>query len=219
MSWLSKAVKGVGHTLGHYLSESGKLAGYIPGVGPVIGGAMTAAGGLIEGDPIKDALLNGAKAGVMQYGVGKLASHIPGVAKVGDMLKGAVSHVPGGSRTVNAVASRLPGVTSVGSMLGGGGGADGGGGGGFSGFLSKYGTPALLAAQGLNAANLGRQSSQYGKDALSSVQQSYAERAPLRAKGLAAMLNPASPNLSALRTVASSNPYAPKPATSMLEGA
>ena len=120
-------------------------------------------------------------------------------------LAGALSHIPGLSSVGNAVegaASHIPGVGAVEQFLGNNGGV--------SGVLSKYGAPALMAAQGLNAANLGKQSTEYAHNAMDSVNQSYNDRAPLRAQGIASMLHPQTPNLGSLQQIAGNSPYAPK---------
>lgn len=74
---------------------------------------------------------------------------------------------------------------------------------------SNAGLTALGVAQGVNAANLQKQSNQYAKDALGSVRQSYNERAPLRAQGLQGLTNPQSmalPELSSIRGELNSKP-------------
>jgi hypothetical protein len=136
MAWWN-SLKDLTHDIGHVTSEVGKVAGYVPGVGPLAGGLLTAAGGVIEGDPLKDALINGAKAGVTQYGVGKLAGSIPGLSGVVRKLPVVGSLLGGSGGSGSGAPGGIPGTSSdpstwdpmdPGSYLGGGssGGSAGG---------------------------------------------------------------------------------------------
>jgi hypothetical protein len=134
---------------------------------------------------------------------------IPGVSAIGDaMYNTAKQTIPGLSAVdtgLNAVANlagkggaagaagAIPGVSALKDFLTGNGGLN-----------------ALGAAQGVNAALLGKQSSNYAKQAMGSVNQSYGERAPLRTAGIAGMLHPQIPDISPLGQIASANPYARK---------
>ena len=213
MSWVSNAfggikhaVQGAAHPLGHYLSESGKLASLVPGVGPAIGGAMTAAGGLIEGDGVHDSLINGVKSGIQNYGIGKLTGGhgLPGLMSAGSSLLHGQTGAPAASSDPNDAsymdpadpnnanygqsggiggaigkigsalgAGKVPGLQGVTDFLGGNGG-----------------TNALVAAQGANAAMLGKKSSDYADNAMGSAQSNWDSRQGLRDAGNAGMLNP-----------------------------
>lgn len=72
--------------------------------------------------------------------------------------------------------------------------------------------PAILAlagAQGVNAANLSKKSTDYATNAADQANSQYAAKAPLRAQGIAGILNPQHPDLSGLdATRMSGNPFA-----------
>jgi hypothetical protein len=58
---------------------------------------------------------------------------------------------------------------------------------GLSALTGNNGMNALAVAQALNAANLGKQSSEYAKNAMKTQDDLWAQRAPLRAQGIAGM--------------------------------
>jgi hypothetical protein len=98
-------------------------------------------------------------------------------------------------------------VNSIEGLLGLGGGASPGSANGNSGGLLQSieglitgngGLNALGIAQGVNAASLGKQSSDYAKDALGSATSAYNDKAPLRTAGQAGLLNPQVQDLSSL---------------------
>lgn len=193
MSWFSDRT---GIHLGNVGAPIGALLGsVVPGVGTALGAGLgQAIGGIGHGD----GLAKSAAQGVGVYAGGKALGSVLGGAKAGSA---------GGGGIGGAIKGALPSVGGLGQFLGGQGG--------IAGIIGKYGAPALMAAQGLNAAHLGQQSSQYAKGALDSVNKSYDERAPLRARGIASMMNPQTPDMGGLASVAGNNPYAPKPAAAM----
>lgn len=195
MSWLSKIT---GVHLGNVGGPIGAAIGsIIPGVGTAIGGALGQGLGAVgHGDSLGSAALQGAGA----YGVGKLASHIPGVSAAGEKLGG----LPG----IGAASDYLKSHGGVGSLLG----APGGGGvlGAASDFLTgNGGKNALGAAQAVNAAMLQSKANDYAKDAVGSVTNDYASRAPLRQAGQAAMLAPGAGIAAKIAAIPQgANPYA-----------
>lgn len=154
-------------------------------------------------------------------GVGGALAKIPGVSALG----GAVSSIPG----IGAVESVLKGAAPAAAAAGGASaGAPAQGAGTNPGLLQSLegfltgngGANALGIAQGVNAATLQQKSNDYAKNALGTVQQSYNDRAPLRAAGLAGMLHPQTPSLAPLQSVMQTgNPYAPKVAPAAPGGA
>lgn len=134
-------------------------------------------------------------------GVGGLLGAIPGIG-------GALAS---GAGAIGGALSHIPGVQSVESILGGGGGATAAGasaipdeafgaaangGGGVSGLLGQAGhfltgnggKNALGIAQGISSVLDQQKANNYAKDALGTVEGSYAQRAPLRAQGIQQML-------------------------------
>lgn len=80
-------------------------------------------------------------------------------------------------------------------------------------FAKKYGTTALEAYNIYQAAQRQAKSDQYGQDALNTSKDAYNAKAPLRASGIAGLLDPkaGTPDLSAitkLSTTNSGNPFA-----------
>lgn len=121
-----------------------------------------------------------------------LAGLIPGV---GPLLGGILSHVPGAG-AVQEAAGHIPGLGAAADWLTGNGGKN-----------------ALGIAQGINAASLQSKSNDYAKNAAGSVSNSYDTRAPLRAAGQAAMLNPGQGIAAKIAAVPrGANPYAQAPA-------
>lgn len=146
----------------------------ILGAGSMLGGAIAPGGnlGTAAGQGVKGAALGGA-AGLAGGAVrGAMAApSIGGVLQAGGAVKGALGAVGGGS---------IPGLQGVGDFLGGA-----------KNFLTgNGGGNALAAAQGVNAALLGKKSSDYAENAMGSVDQNWKERDPLRVAGQAGMLNP-----------------------------
>lgn len=156
------------------------LAGIIgtPALGAAVGAAM---GGLDRPGQSGVGLdVGGAlKGGVSGYGMGKIGAALPGIAKMGQagaasgglwggLKAGAKAAIPsflgaGGGGDVPG----LPGLGPIGDFLGG-----------------NKGLNALAAAQGLNAANLGRQSTEYAKNAMQTQDDLWKQRAGLRSGGI-----------------------------------
>lgn len=209
MSWLSSAIKGVGHAAGKVLSNPLVDAGlsFIPGVGPIAAGGAAALGNLIKpGGNIGSALKGGITTGGLGA-LGGLAGKIPGISS----LEGAVGSLPGVS-AVEGALSKIPGLQSIEGLLKGQNGQPG-----VLGELGSFltgngGKNALGLAQGVNAAMLQKQSSDYAKQAMGDVQNSYNERAPLRSAGIQGMLNPQTGANAAIAGLPQTgNPYARKP--------
>lgn len=138
-----------------------------------------------------------------------------GVAKTAlsnPLVDGALAFgLPGIGGAIGAAGSALshiPGAQSVESILGGGAGAAGvsaipdeafgsaANGGGVSGLIGKAGDfltgnggkNALGVAQGVSSVLDQQKANNYAKDALGTVEGSYAQRAPLRAQGIQQLL-------------------------------
>lgn len=208
------------------INPAAELAlGLIPGVGPALAAGYGAAvGGFdhegqggVKLDPMQAAL-----GGVKGYGLGSVG------AGVGSALSGATAPTLGTAGTVGStvadasVPGSLGGVvksavsglmpTSIGDAVSKVGGlipkalgavqnATGGQG---------LGMTALETAQGLNAANLSRQSTDAANKAVGIMQQNYDAKAPLRDAGIKGLLNPVpldTSGISAMR-LNSNNPFA-----------
>lgn len=199
----------IGHFIGHNLSEASHAVGLVPGIGPVVGGGLRAAGGIIEGDGIRDSLKNAAIEGVKNYGLGAVASHIPGVSSVTDAVQSKLGDIPG----VQGVGDFLKGSAGSAAPSVAGGGAAGGG------FLDSTkgwltgngGKNALGLLQGANAAYNQQKSSGLANNALGTVQAEWDRRAPLRAQGQAQMLAPGQGIAARIAAVPNRNVYAQQP--------
>lgn len=120
------------------------------------------------------------------------AGFIPGV---GPLISGALSHIPG-MGSVQEAAGHIPGLGAAADWLTGNGGKN-----------------ALGVAEGANAAMLTSKANNYANNAADSVTGSYNARAPLRAAGQAAMLNPGQGIAAKIAAVPrGANPYAQAPA-------
>jgi hypothetical protein len=206
-----KAVKDVGHFVGKVGSNPLVLGGLslIPGVGIPTAAAIGGISGLIKPGGNIGQGLKGAATGAAAGAAGKAISKIPGVGSTIGKIPGIkdIGNFIGGIPGLGAVGSALgqiPGVSSLERFLGGGGA--GGGGPDYGDILKTAGLLGLGGAQALNAANLGKQSTEYAKNALDSVKQSYGERGLLRAAGVGGMLNPQTADLSGL--LSHGGPYA-----------
>lgn len=132
--------------------------------------------------------------------VAKAALPVVAAAPFLGPLGGLVSKIPGVGAAVGALgglASKIPGVSAVGN------------------FLKGHGSDVLKAAQGVNAAYLGNKATGMANNALGSVTSSYDQRAPLRVAGVQGMLA-AQQRTPRSQAIASTNPYAPKPASDLL---
>lgn len=173
-------------------------------------------GGLIKGSQQGNML-------ALKIGLGMTGAAVLGPVVGGIAAKAAGSAVDGSTGTGGDIpydassdgtnTNPLPGSST-------GGGAGDTNVSGFTDYLKKLGIDpgkiasfvtgngglnALGIAQGVNAAVLGKQATDYGKQGLTAVQDSYNQRAPLRVAGLQGMLNPQTNDLSAL--TAHSGPY------------
>ncbi len=144
-------------------------------------GGVVGAGGLLGAIP---AVGNRTALGSVAKEGGGINSYVHDVAiPAAGLAAGAIGAGALGGAAGGAAASALPGIRAVGDLLKGGGGGGGGNGGG-----SNLPLTALEVAQGLNAANLGAQSSQYAKDALHTATSNWDANQPLRDQGRAGML-------------------------------
>ncbi len=189
----------------------GLAANLIPGVGPLAAAGIGAALNYGANHDLGKA----AMAGASQYGVGKLAGmagKLPGVSAIGDKI----GKIPGASQIGNAAKSvgswwdehikqpvqagaassgfKLPGVSDIAGFVTG-----------------NNGMNALGIAQGVNAADLQRTSTNYAKSAYDTANKNYQANAPLRDTGRAGMLNPAKPDLTTLTKTRGRNPFAVTP--------
>jgi len=200
----------VGGTLGKIGQEVKEHV--LPSVGALAGGAALGPLGSLAGSAIEGATNGKGVMGQIGSDLGKGITNA-GVIAGGQALLGGIPGLGGAGDVLSKIKSLASGVGGLGSMLGGGGGS----GGGFS--LSDLIDPALGGAALLNASNLGKQSTNYAKDAVNTANQSYDSRAPLRTAGVQGMLNPgAGINLGGLNSIAARNPFA-KPAAPPAGGA
>lgn len=202
MSWLSSAlgdvgsaVKGIGHAAGTVLSNPIVDAGltFIPGVGPVAAGLAGAAGGLLKpGGNIGSALTSGAEGALAGGGAQSLAGLLGGGAGAAGAAGQAAGGVGGmAGSAVPGVAGAAQGAGSSPGILGSIEGLAGKAGG----LLTGNGGANALGAVGALSSYLNQnKANDYAKQALGSVEQSYNERAPLRAQGLASLANSQSGN-------------------------
>ena len=176
---------------GDLVSKALPFAGMIPGVGPVIQGVeglLHLGGGQQDGGTFNPS--QGPSVGVTGDGTN------PGISVPTDY---GVDPSQQGGGLIQGVESFLKShaggvgnaLGSVGSLLTGNGGIN-----------------ALGAAEGVNAAMQQRQANNYAKSALGGVQQSYNERAPLRTAGIQGLLNPQTPSIQGLSSIAGRNPFA-----------
>lgn len=145
---------------------------------PVLGAlALPGVGGLLGAIPgIGGALASGAGA------IGGALSHIPGAQSIESILGGGGGATAAGASAIPDAAMGLP--TSV------------SGGGGVGGLIGKAGSfltgnggkNALGVAQGISSVLDQQKANNYAKDALGTVEGSYAQRAPLRAQGVQQLL-------------------------------
>jgi hypothetical protein len=213
MSWLSSA----GHKLGSALNSPwvkgiGTAALGLTGVGlPAaigIGGGLGALGGALRpGGGLKGALTQGGQGALLGAG-GSLAG-TAGRAALGAVGGGA----KGAAGTVAGKAGGLIPHDADGSVnwLGGGGLLGQAAGGIKDTLMGNGGLNALGIAQGLNAANLGKQSTDYANKAFDLQNNSYQERAPLRALGLQGLTQPKAPNMAGIAATTGANPFAKRP--------
>lgn len=198
MSWLSSAlggighaVKGVGHGLGSVLSNPLVDAGlaFIPGVGPVAAGLAGAAGGLLKpGGNLGSALSGGLRGAASGLAGGALR----GALGVGGAAGAAGSAVPAGVSALGASSAIPDAAMGLGSAGGSGGllgGIEGLAGQAGNFLTGNGGKNALGIAQGINATLQQKQSNDYAKQALGSIEGAYNAKAPLRAQGLRTLTN------------------------------
>lgn len=195
MSWLSSAL----HAVDKGIHKVPIVGGHIPSAASLLGGSTLGGVGQLAGSALNHTLgsdiTKGAQnaAAILPFtgAVGAGSGSIPGLASIGGFLKDHAGDLGGL-------------LKGAGSFLGG-----------------NSGLNALGIAQGVNAANLGKQATDYGKKSLGAVEGSYNAREPLRVAGLQGMLHPQTNDLSSL--TAHSGPYgkglpAIKPAAAYLGG-
>jgi hypothetical protein len=209
LSWLSSGIKGIGHLA----EKAAPYVGMIPGVGTLAGGVIGGLGGLAAGDGLGGALKYGAEGAAGGLAGGGVRSALSGFAS---RAMGGGSPAPGGG-VPNAGGGPAGGSydPSGDALYGtdttpGAPPSDGSGIGGYlKGALGGINplTGALAGAEVVNAGQLGSQANKYASDAYGSAAGSYAERAGLRAKGIAGMMNPTTPDLSNLTAIRGRNPY------------
>lgn len=200
MSWLSKGLhklehvitapaKGLLHAvedpvgwaenIGHQATDPKTLLGLaatlaLPGVGGALGGALGAIPGV---------------GGALASGAGAVGSAL---GSLGGAAKGALSAIPGASGVAGAIegaAGALPGASSLGSSSLGGLVKEGLGKAGE--FLTANGgRNALGIAQGVTTALQQKKANDLANRALKSSEGAYAEKAPLRAAGMAGLMRP-----------------------------
>lgn len=186
--------------LGHLAEKAAPIVGLIPGVGTLAGAAIGGLGGLAAGDGLGGALKYGLQGAASGFGGGLLdnaggisgiASHIPGAQS----LESILGSVGGGA--AGSVGNTSLGLGAAGTGVGGvADAAAGSSGGGFGGLIGQAGhfltgnggKNALGVAQGISSVLDQQKANNYAKDALGTVEGSYAQRAPLRAQGVQQLL-------------------------------
>lgn len=222
MSFLGSLVKKVGHVIaapvkgtihavtdpgawakniGNQATDPKTIAGLLaaaalPGVGGLLGGSLGGIGGAV-GSALGSIPGVGAVTGAIGSGLGKVKSVADAV---GDSGIGDFARTLNGGQAItagNLAGDAQSTLGKVGGFLTGNGGLN-----------------ALGAAQGVTSILDAKKASDYAKKAVGTVEDSYNSRAPLRAQGIAGMLNPQTADLSALHGIAGSlkpNPLSAKP--------
>jgi hypothetical protein len=225
-----KAISNIGKSVAPVYHAAATGAGAIGGL--ALGGPLGAISGAQIGDKLgnigDDALAGRSVPKNLGSNLGGAAIGAAGLGLSGG-LGGALSKIPGAS-SVGSAISKIPGVSQVGSLLGIGG-SDGGAipdsafgtsGGGLGTSLSSLlgtagkfltgngGLNALGVAQGVSSVLDQKKANDYANKAANAAEQGYTERAPLRAKSLAALTTPTAPDVSRLLALANDpgNPYA-----------
>lgn len=164
------------------------------GVGAPAAAALLASSGALSGLAKTGGGTGAALSGALQGGVAGGAGALAGGALKGGLSLGGV----GGA--IKDAAGGLGGLVSKGV-----GALTGGGGVGLGGLVDS----GLGIAQGINAANLQKKSTDYATGALDTANKSYDERAPLRSAGIAGMMDPTKGiDLSSLKKTAGRNSFA-----------
>lgn len=206
---IKKGVTDVGHGIGSALNNPvvkgiGTAALAASGVGlpaAIALGAGTGAlgGALRPGGGLKGAITQGGQ-GALLGATGSIGGTV-GRAALGAAAGGGT---PGGPLGGGSAMGAIKGI--AGNALGGLGSQA------LGAITGNGGLNALGLAQGVNAAMLSKQSTDFANRAMGDVQHSYDERAPLRALGLQGLTNPTAPNVGGIRKVAGTgNPFAPTP--------
>lgn len=191
MSWISNAIGKI-PLVGHGLNEIGK---FLPSggqaIGSVLGPVGTVIGGAIDGNttPLQKTIGNtvaGAAGAIASAGA---LGSIPGLGG----LEGAIAKIPGGSAVMEAFKS---GKVPIGSLLG---------------FLKDHAGDILAAGNVVEAALRQGKADSYANKAYNTANDAYTAKAPLRMAGIEGMLHPQTPDISSLRSLAttrSGNPFA-----------
>ena len=184
--------------VGGLINDVGKV---LPSGGQMIGGAALGPigaliGGSIDGNttPVqKD--IGGAVAGAAgALGGGALLGGALGAIPGASSVESALSNIPGASEILNAVKSGAPGAIE--SLLG---------------LLKNHAGDLMTAANVYEAAQRQGKADKFANQAINTATDAYNAKAPLRMAGLQGMLNPQTPDLSNLRSLAGSrsgNPFA-----------
>lgn len=196
MSWLSSAlggvenaVKGVGHAAGSVLSNPLVDAGltFIPGIGPVAAGLAGAAGGLLKpGGNLGSAIKGGLEGGLAGGGAQSLAGLLGGGAGAAGAA-GAAGQAASGAAAGGAIPGVAGAAQAAGSSPGVLGSLEGLAGKAGSFLTGNNGGNALGLVGGVSSYLNQQKANDLAKQALGSVEQSYGERAPLRAQGLSTL--------------------------------
>lgn len=192
---------GAGKVLSNPIAQGAIGAFLGPGAAAAAGGLGRALDTTNGGSGIGDLALGTAKG----YGVGK----------VGQVAKGALGALGGGSSAGGAAGAASAASGLIPHNAEGGidwGKLASGAAGGVGDFLTgNGGLNALGAAQGVNAAMLGKKSSDFANKAFDLQNDSYTQRAPLRALGMQRLTTPTAPNISGIQATTGANPFAPRP--------
>jgi hypothetical protein len=200
MSWLSKAT-GIHIKIPGLSQVGGAIDHNLPAIGgSVLGSAGgTLLGHIAQGDNIGQAIKGTAgdvgkaaagAAGII--GLPGVLGAIPGVSKIG----GALSHIPGASSLMDILKSA---------------------GGKIPGMLTDALSHPLETAGVISGALDQSKARGLQTEAINAAREGYDSRAPLRAKGMAGLLNPSAPDLSGVDYGSSGSVYG-KPRVKKLAG-
>ncbi len=179
---------------GNLLKNVAPLAALIPGVGPLAAAGLAAAAGglgksIQKGSNLGQDLGQGLTSGVEGLGASSLAGGLGGLGNAASTAAGGAGATSGATGAISKLAPiAAKAIGGVGTPSAGS--PSGGDSSGLPSWLSSIlGTAGNILPQ-VNAANLSAQSNQYAKDAVNTATGAWDAKAPIRASGIAGILNP-----------------------------
>lgn len=206
---IKKGVSDLGHEVGRAASNPWVQGALATGLAATGVGAPAAAG-IMAATRGGGALLKpggnigaGLRGGVEGAALGATAGGIGSALRGGGSFLSKAGNIAGLARTAgSAVGGAVPALAGGAGSLAGLASGNGRGGNIHPAIL------ALAAAQGVNAASLGKKANDFSDSAWSLANDSYTSRAPLREKGMAGLMAPQSRDLSSLSALRAQNPVA-----------